>query len=144
MKFYQQWCGRAAAGNADKAWFKATVPGNIQYDYGVAHHFGDPNEGYRVEQYLPLEDCTFEYKTALSFNRQPGETVWFCSGGIDYLYDIYLNQTKLYSYEGMYRPVELELTPAFNRQRHAARGNSPAPQAPRRRSGNPAGGRPQL
>lgn len=111
MKFYQQWRGRAAAGNADKAWFKATVPGNIQYDYGVAHHFGDPNEGYHVEQYLPLEDCTFEYETALSFNRQPGETVWFCSGGIDYLYDIYLNQTKLYSYEGMYRPVELELTP---------------------------------
>ena len=58
-----------------------------------------------------MEDCTFEYETALSFNRQPGETVWFCSGGIDYLYDIYLNQTKLYSYEGMYRPVELELTP---------------------------------
>jgi len=61
-------------------------------------------------QYRPLEDVTWEYQARLSFNKEADETVWFVSLGIDYRYDIFLNGERLYSYEGMYRKVELELT----------------------------------
>lgn len=116
MKFYQTWRGRAVDGAVHHNWFEASVPGNIQYDYGKANGFGNVHEGCNVEQYGVLEDCTFEYETSLSFTQNAGETVWFCSGGIDYSYDIYLNGEKLYFYSGMYRPVELELTPYLTGQ----------------------------
>lgn len=110
MKFQQKWRGRVCAGLEDKAWFEARVPGNIQYDYGVAHNFGDPNVSDHVLKYLPLENATFEYAAELTYEKQTDETVWFVSRGIDYRYDIYLGPEKLFSGQGMYTPVALNLT----------------------------------
>lgn len=110
MKFYQKWQGRICDGEENNQWFPACVPGNIQYDYGVAHDFGDPDYMDNHRKYRVLEDVTWEYKTSLSFEKDEEETVWFVSHGIDYRYDIVLNGTKIYSYEGMYKKVELNLT----------------------------------
>ena len=110
MKYKQKWQGRIFGGNGSDGWFAANVPGNIQYDYGVAHNFGDANYMDNYLKYRPLEDLTWEYRTKLSFERESDETVWFVSLGIDYRFDILLNGEKIYSYEGMYKKIELELT----------------------------------
>ena len=55
MKFYQTWQGRSCTPERD-AWFPATVPGNIQKDYGVANGFADVQFADNYKQYLPLED----------------------------------------------------------------------------------------
>lgn len=90
--------------------FPVEVPGNIQYDYGVANGFSDPFVANGCTQYEPLENDEWEYRTTLSYDKKEDETVWFVSKGIDYKYQIFLNDGLIYSYEGMFAPVELNLT----------------------------------
>ena len=110
MKYKQTWKGRICGEARDGLWFPASVPGNIQYDYGVAHDFGNPDYMDNYLKYRPFEDVTWEYRTRLSYEREDDEAVWFVSLGIDYRFDILLNKGKVYSYEGMYKKIELELT----------------------------------
>ena len=113
MRFDQKWNGR----NCDKnpaEWFPVSVPGNIQYDYGVFHNFEDLNYSDNYKQFLPLEDDHWEYQAILNYDRKDGERVFFVSGGIDYQYDVIINGEKIYSYEGMFRGFELDLTDNLN------------------------------
>ena len=109
MRFEQIWEGRNCQKDGE-AWFAAKVPGTIQQDYGVAHGFADVQFSDNYKQYLELENDHWEYRTRLSYEKKDGERVFLVSGGIDYQYDILLNGKVLYSYEGMYRAVELDLT----------------------------------
>ena len=109
MKFTQTWQARNITKAADD-WFSASVPGNLQYDYGKHHGFADVQYSDNFKQYLPIEDDTWEYKTVLSYERDEGERVFFVSGGIDYRYDIALNGNVIYEYEGMFKSIELDLT----------------------------------
>lgn len=109
MKFYQVWQGINCR-EADLGYFPVTVPGNIQEDYGKARGFRDVMFSDNYKQYLPVEDDHWEYRTELSFVKNEGERVFFVSKGMDYKYDILLNGETLYSYEGIYRHVELDLT----------------------------------
>lgn len=110
MKFLQQWTGIRIAENAENEYFPANVPGNIQFDYGTYRNFGDPMYGENCRRYEALEACSWGYRTHLHYEREAGERVWFVSNGIDYRYDILLNQRKLGSYEGMFSPIEIDLT----------------------------------
>ena len=110
MIFRQKWEGRRIS---EGGYFPATVPGNIQYDYGVAHGFADVQFSDNYKQYLPLENDAWEYMSHLSFEKKEGERVFFVSGGIDYKYDISLNGNLVYSYEGMFKPVEADITDAL-------------------------------
>ena len=113
MRFNQVWNGR----NCDKnptEWFPVSVPGNIQYDYGVFHNFEDLNYSDNYKQFLPLEDDHWEYQAILHYDRKDGERVFFVSGGVDYRYDVIINGEKIYSYEGMFRGFELDLTENLN------------------------------
>lgn len=110
MLFCQKWRGvriRKAAQNEE---FEARVPGNIQLDYGEYADFGDPMYGENCRKYEALEDDSWAYLTRLAYEKKDGESVWFVSGGIDYRYDILLNHKKIYSYEGMFKPVEIDMT----------------------------------
>lgn len=109
MKFPQSWQGRNCTKSPNE-WFPVTVPGNIQYDYGVYHHFVDVQYADNYKQYIPLENDFWEYRTVLCYSKKEGERVFFVSDGIEYQYDILLNGETLYSYEGMFRPLELDLT----------------------------------
>ena len=109
MRFEQVWQGWNCSEPED-ALFPASVPGNIQYDYGVAHGFGDVHYALNYQKYQPLENDAWEYITTLRYQKEAGERVFFVSEGIDYRYDILLNGAVIYSYEGMFRPVELDLT----------------------------------
>ena len=110
MKYQQKWLGTRICTDGTIESFEATVPGNIQLDYGNYAGFADLQYSDNYKQYLPLEDDHWEYKTNLSYEKKDGERVFFVSGGIDYKYDILLNDALIYAYEGMYRSVELELT----------------------------------
>ena len=109
MRFDQIWEGRNCT-KAAQEYFSVHVPGNIQYDYGVAHGFGDVQYADNCARYRDLENDHWEYRTRLQYDKKEGERVFFVSGGIDYRYEIALNGKTVYSYEGMYRPVEIDLT----------------------------------
>ena len=107
MLFKQTWQGKnCRTGEA----FPACVPGNIQYDFGVFKGFGDVNYADNYKKFMPYEDDAWEYSTTLSFDKKEGERVFFVTEGIMYKYDISLNEQVICSYEGMFKPVELELT----------------------------------
>ena len=108
MKFYQIWQGRNCAEPNDL--FPAHVPGNIQYDYATAHGFADVMVADNYRQFLPLENVEWEYVAELRYERAANERVFFVSEGVDYAYDVRLGGKTLYAYEGMFRPVELDLT----------------------------------
>lgn len=109
MKFYQSWKGRNCTAGRD-AWFCATVPGNIQKDYAVVNNFADWQYADNYKQFLDIEDDHWEYRTKLEYRKNDGERVFFVSRGINYKYDVLLNGDKIYSYEGMFRGFELDLT----------------------------------
>ncbi len=106
MKFTQSWRLRALGGE----WFEAHVPGNIQYDYALAHDFGDIHYGMNHRKFLEIEDWEWEYQTKLSYTAAPGERVWFVTHGIDYFYDVAVNGEILLRHEGMFTVTEIDIT----------------------------------
>ena len=110
MIFSQDWLGYRIHNGVKSEPFKVEVPGNIQYDYGVANNFKDVyyNDGCR--QYEVLENDEWEYSATLNYQKNDGEKVFFVSKGIDYKYQIFLNGVEIYKNEGMFSPVEIDLT----------------------------------
>lgn len=90
--------------------FTAEVPGNVQYDYAAANGFGDIQFGDNVKQFEAIEDNWWIYSAKISELSHNGESLWFVAEGIDYIYDIFIDDTKLLSGEGMYTPAELDIT----------------------------------
>ncbi len=110
MKFYQKWEGIRIHKEKRCEVFQASVPGNIQCDYGKAVGFGDVMYGENCEKFRAVENDGWEYRTRLDYKKSDRERVWFVSEGIDYKYNILLNGECIYSYEGMFKPVELDIT----------------------------------
>ena len=82
MRFDQIWQGRNCTKEPD-TWIALSVPGNIQYDYGVAHGFADVQYSDNYKQYQTLEGDHWEYRTLLQYDisvtdevrkRSPGNT----------------------------------------------------------------------
>ena len=109
MIFRQNWQGVRLTDDGEEI-FSATVPGNIQADYAAAKGFRNIMFADGCRQFECLENDCWEYRTRLSFDAAPDERIWFVSLGIDYRYDIFLNGNRIYRYEGIYKPVELDLT----------------------------------
>lgn len=114
MRFNQKW--KAARYNPDNntsyECFPANVPGNIQYDYAVANNFSDFQFSDNIKQFDEIEDYWWIYYTKLEYDLNVGDKLWFVSEGIDYIFDIALDGKNIYSSEGMYTPVELDITDA--------------------------------
>ena len=90
----------------------ATVPGAVQLDMARAEGYPDYNRADNYRRMTWMEDCFFTYRAefdapGLGQDRQ----LWFVSKGIDYRYEIRLNDTLLLAREGMFAPVEIDLTP---------------------------------
>ena len=109
MIFRQEWQGVRLSDGGEET-FPATVPGNIQADYATAKGFRDVMYADGCRQFERLENDAWEYRTHLSYHAEPDERVWFFSLGIDYKYDVFLNGDRIYRYEGLFKPVELDLT----------------------------------
>lgn len=89
-------------------WFPASVPGNIQHDYAEYHKWGDVNYADNCKRYKELEDSTWYYRAEFEVPKK--ENVFFVSGGIDYIYDIILNGDVIFSHEGMFTSVDLDIS----------------------------------
>ena len=110
MKYHLNWQARAVDGNTASSWFKAEVPGNVQYDYGCFMGWGDISEGENVTLFRQTENYTWEYRTKLDFICKSDERAFIVSEGIDYSFDILVNGTILISHEGMFSRVEADVT----------------------------------
>ena len=112
MQYHQLWQARAIRQDGAGEWFPAQVPGNLQHDYGVHMGWGDISVSENVTRFRQTEGYTWEYRTALDFSLAPGETAFFVSEGIDYLFDILVDGELRLSHEGMFTRVEVPLTQA--------------------------------
>jgi beta-mannosidase len=116
-------------------WFTATVPGAVQLD--LLNTLENPDwqyaDGYK--QFLWMEDVFFTYranfpKPVLSNHQQ----LFFISKGIDYRFEIYLNGVMIFEQEGMFNPVETDLTPYLNDNNELLITIYPVPKSNKRRA----------
>ncbi len=112
MKFYQTWVGCLDDGNQD--FFEVKVPGNFQDDYSVYKEYGDIWYGYNCQKLKWLEDYGCIYQTELDFDLKENERLFFVSKGIDYEYEIFVNGQKVYAQEGMFAPVDIDISDYLN------------------------------
>ncbi len=92
-------------------WYPATVPGAVQVDYASAHNWGPHYFAGNWKDYLWMEDVYWTYRTRFEKpNLSAGEQLFLVFRGIDYEFDILLNGKKIFYQEGMFTPVDLNLT----------------------------------
>ncbi len=90
--------------------FEAVVPGAVQLDYMQAYKKAPFAFGTNVNDYRHLENRFWCYKTTFEKpNLNEGENLIFLSKGIDYEFDIILNDSLILHQEGMFTPVKLVL-----------------------------------
>ncbi|NJN27052.1 MAG: hypothetical protein HC819_14285 [Cyclobacteriaceae bacterium] len=92
-------------------WVSATVPGAVQLDMANAEKYDPYYYAENWKDYLWMEDKFFVYKT--SFQKpylDSTERLFFVSKGIDYEFEIWLNGRQLLHQEGMFTPVQLDLS----------------------------------
>ena len=109
MRFYQDWSAYIIGKEKDK--FSANVPGNVQMDF--AAHLGwldDLQFSNNIRKLEPYKNCEWKYETKLNFETESDEKVFFVAEGIDYEFEIYLDGNKIWHQEGMYTPVEIDIT----------------------------------
>ena len=97
--------------NEPEEFISATVPGAVQLDIANAKNYPSL---YFSDNYKKLnwtEDMYYIYQTEF---KKPelsiGKSLFFISKGIDYQFEIYLNDQFLAAQEGMFTPVEIPLT----------------------------------
>src|SRR5262245_804602 len=89
----------------------AKVPGAVQLDWGRAENWPDHTIADNWKAYAWMEDVYWLYRGKLDFRAlKPDERLYFVCKGIDYRYQIRVKGQTLYDYEGMFAPVELDLT----------------------------------
>lgn len=120
----------AATADLPQEWMPATVPGAVQLD--VAQHESYEPYWYadNWQDYRWMEDQYWTYRSAFTVpSLQPGERLYFVSLGIDYQFEIYLNQQLLHAQEGMFTPVHLDLTEHLKEQNELRVKLFPVPKA---------------
>ena len=91
--------------------YPAQVPGAVQLDIAREKQYPDYAHGNNFEMFGWMEDLYYTYRASfLSPVLTPGQSLWFVSKGIDYEFEIILNGQLLHRQEGMFTPVEVDLT----------------------------------
>lgn len=89
----------------------ATVPGAVQLDVAKAEKYGPYYYAENWKDYGWMEDQYYIYKTTFTKPElKSGQRLVFISKGIDYQFQIFLNDEKLLEQEGMFTWVKLDLT----------------------------------
>lgn len=92
-------------------WISAQVPGAVQLDWARAHSWPPYWVSDHYKQYAWMEDRFWHYQATLtSVPRSADERLIFSCGGIDYRFQVRLNGQNLLDQEGMFTPVEIDLT----------------------------------
>jgi beta-mannosidase len=96
---------------APAKWANAVVPGAVQLDIARAENYGPLEYGENWKEYVWMEDVFFTYRTYFKRPQmESNQRLFFHSLGIDYEFDILLNGKKIFYQEGMFTPVQLDLT----------------------------------
>lgn len=96
---------------APSATVPATVPGAVQLDWAEAQNWPPYFVGENFRAYDGLEDSFWTYETILELpETTPGQRLFFVCLGVDYQFDVILGGTVVHRQEGMFTPVEVELT----------------------------------
>ncbi|THF76679.1 glycoside hydrolase family 2 protein [Cohnella fermenti] len=91
----------------------AQVPGAVQLDWARAEGWGDHTYGENWRQYGWMEDKYWTYRARIEPTLLSAEErLIFVSLGIDYSFRVLLNGEELLRQEGMFTPVELDVTDA--------------------------------
>ena len=89
----------------------ASVPGNAQYDWARAENYPDHNVGENFKMFDWMEDVYWRYSVKIDKPElKDDERIYFISDGIDYEFEILLNNKKLLYQEGMFTPVNIDIT----------------------------------
>jgi len=107
------WSVGHASTNAETptVWYSAVVPGAVQLDLAKALQYGPYYYAENWKDYGWMEDQFFTYRSAFSKPvLEENQHCFFVSKGIDYEFEIWLNGEKLFYQEGMFTPVELDIT----------------------------------
>ncbi len=92
-------------------WVPATVPGAVQLDFAKAEKYGPFYFAENWKDYLWMEDKFFTYKTSFkNADLNDEQRLFFVSKGIDYEFEIHLNGKKIFHQEGMFTPINLDIT----------------------------------
>lgn len=90
----------------------AEVPGAVQLDWARAMGWPLPEEASSVDSYLWMEDKYWVYRTLLPglALKRPSDRVFFVAKSIDYRFDVRIDGKRIFEQEGMFTPVEIDLT----------------------------------
>lgn len=104
--------GHAPAAEAAPAqWVPAAVPGAVQLDWARAAGWEPYIIADNYKQYGWMEDCYWRYSALLEPQQlAAGERLYIVSQGIDYAFAIMLGGVVLLEQEGMFTPIELDIT----------------------------------
>ncbi len=88
-------------------WMPAQVPGAVQLDYAKANNWGAYYYAENWKDYGWMEDVFWTYKSTFTKPRlNKDQRFHFVSEGIDYEFEITLNNRKLLYQEGMFTRVD--------------------------------------
>jgi beta-mannosidase len=89
----------------------AEVPGAVQLDWARDKGWPSVDHADTVADYAWMEDSWWVYRTTLAFDPpNEDERLFFVCGGVDYRFQVRLEGEILLDQEGMFTPVELDLT----------------------------------
>lgn len=89
----------------------AIVPGAVQLDIARFENYPSINFSDNYKKFGWMENLYYTYRA--SFKKPAlsgGERLFFISKGIDYQFEIFLNDEKIYAQEGMFTYVDVDLT----------------------------------
>ncbi len=101
----------AQDGSGSLKWTTAGVPGAVQLDVANAEGYGPHFYAENWRDYLWMEDSSFIYHCSFyQPEMKVGERLFFISKGIDYAFEVSFNGIEIHKQEGMFTPVQLDLT----------------------------------
>ena len=110
MIYTLPWKGARIHAGVTGPWFPVQVPGNIQADYAAFAGLPEVQFGDNCKLFEAFEEDYWLYSAQIQCKPEPGQRVFFVTKGIEYEYDIRLNGKTLAHHEGMFSPLELDIT----------------------------------
>jgi beta-mannosidase len=90
----------------------AQVPGAVQLDWAKSQKWEPYVYGDNWKQYQWMENVYWHYSATIDRVAPAGQRLFFVSKGIDYRFAIFAGKKLLHEQEGMFTPVEIDLTAA--------------------------------
>ncbi len=111
MKSYLNW----SVGYSDSAlsipkeFFLANVPGSVQLDYIREKNLPDFRYKDNIKNYLWMQDKYWVYSASYTPVKKENENSFLIVNGVDYKYEIFINDDSVCAYEGMYKKQVVDL-----------------------------------